>query len=217
MSSSLKEDLMWLSKFRQLITFYHLEASITPENLIQGGADAVHSQILIVNEESLLLTWVENDKAWCHQVIPAKCVGEVTLRLHVKSEEVEHDSSLNLAREDFLDLVERQENSFVTLGCAWHQINDAEDTVLLQTELIATVLAEEWNLLGQPWLDSRAFHGLLGLSKDKSLRIRIDELEDVRVIEVTLGILDWFLLIILEDEQGWELLDFVLADESFLL
>lgn len=62
--SSLEEDLMWLSKFWQLITFYHLEASVTSENLIQGGTDTVDGQILIVNEESLLLTWVENDEPW---------------------------------------------------------------------------------------------------------------------------------------------------------
>jgi hypothetical protein len=90
---------MWLSKFWQLITLDHLEASVTSENLIQGGTDTVHGQVLIVDQESLLLTWVENDEAWSRQIIPTKCVCEVALSRHVKPEEVENDSSLDLARE----------------------------------------------------------------------------------------------------------------------
>ena len=133
---------MLLSEFGY-VALDHLEASIASKDFVQGVGDAILVQLVFMLEESLLLAWVHDDDAWNVTFLELENTGEVGLHRHIEAHEVKGDSTLNLAREKVLNVVHFQDDLSVRLAGCRHKIDNAEDAVLLQADIVCTILTEE--------------------------------------------------------------------------
>ena len=208
---------MLLSEFGY-VALDHLEASIASENFVQGVGDAILVQLVFMLEESLLLAWVHDNNAWHVTLLKLENTGEVGLHRHVEAHEVKGDSTLDLAREKVLDVVHLQNDGLVRLASLGHEINDAEDAVLLQANIVCTIFAEVGHWFGEPWFASARLDILIFSSRNhEGLRVDVDEFEQSCVAIIVSVINDRFLLALLEDLEGGEFGDLVLFQKSVLI
>jgi len=215
--TSLDESGVLLSEFGY-VALDHLEASISSKDFVQGVGDAILVQLVFMLEESLLLAWVHDNNAWHVTLLKLENTGEVGLHRHVEAHEVKGDSTLDLAREKVLDVVHFQNDGLVRLTSLGHEINDAEDTVLLQANIVCTIFAEEGHWFGEPWFASARLDILVVSSRNhEGLRVDVDEFEQSCVAIIVSIIDDRFFLTLLEDLEGGEFSDLVLAHKRVLI
>lgn len=208
---------MGCCQLRQCVTLNHLKSCITAKDLIKCLGDSFLIQFIIMHQVSLLLSWVENNNAWHWVLLQVECLSEFLLLTDIQSDEVKCDSSLNLTCEGLFNILECREQRLITLFSILYQVDDTQHSIFLKAKVIGTLFAHEGNGLCQPRLRGSTLSAFLGLAKDKCFRVSVNELKDFRICEASILVLNWLLLVILQNEKTWVGLDSVPGGKSGLI
>jgi len=137
-----------LGELGQLVAFNDLEAGVATEDLVEGVRDALLRQTVLALQVSLLLARVQHNEAWHFTILQVEDRGELGLSARVQAHVVEGDTTLDLAREDLADIIDRLDHTLVARRSLRHHVNHAKDTVPLQADVVSALLAEVGNGLG---------------------------------------------------------------------
>ena len=122
---------MIVCDFGDLLALYHLEASITTEDFIQGLSHTFLIKTVLALHKTLLFARVENDDAWDFTFFKVKHGGELRFLTHIEPHEAKGYSTFNFASESCLDVVNGLEYQSVALCGRRYNVNYAKNTIFL--------------------------------------------------------------------------------------
>ena len=192
-------------------TWNHFEASIATKDFVKSLRDTLVVEFILTNHESLLLSWVQDYKGG-HVVFEVERACEIGLSCGVKSHVAKGDSSFELARKTFLNTLDCLNNLVVGVSLRLDDVDDAENSIFLKADVIGTLFAQVRHWLAQPWLGGGTFNGyVISSCEDESLRVNVNEFEEILVREIVAFVLDRFLLLMLQYEESWVLRNTILS------